>query len=66
MTHATQPIGLDPLLAMSYRSLAQLETLKRLRAVPMAALPPNALFGADARKGAAAAAGGEGGLAGWM
>ena len=40
---------------MSYRSLAQLETRKRLRSVPMNARPPlNLLCGDDGR-----------GIAGW-
>ena len=55
MTHATQPIPIEPLLGMTYRSLAQLETRKRLRSVPLNARPPlTPLCGDDGRK-----------LAGW-
>ena len=56
-THATQPVPLEPLLAMSYRSLARLETRRKLRSVPIVPTQPAALFGGGAADGA--------GLASW-
>lgn len=52
ISHMTEQVPLEPLLTMSYRSLAQLETRKRLRSVPLVAKQPSALFGEDAGLGA--------------
>ena len=42
-----QPVDLEPLAALSYASIGQLETRKKLREVPLAVRAPAALFGAD-------------------
>jgi U3 small nucleolar RNA-associated protein 19 len=42
----TPPVDLEPLSAMTYASLGQLETRKKLRDVPIAMRAPKALFGA--------------------
>jgi len=56
-TRETQPVPLEPLLAMSYRSLARLETRRKLRSVPLVPTQPAALFGGGGADGA--------GLASW-
>ena len=47
ITPTTQPVDLAPLAALTYASLGQLETRKKLRQVPTAIRPPQALFGRD-------------------
>ena len=48
---STPPIDLEPLATLTYASLGELETRKKLRSVPLATRPPKGLFGADPADG---------------
>ena len=45
MTAMTPPIDIEPLAALTYESLGELETRKKLKAIPLAVRTPHALFG---------------------
>ena len=47
MTAMTSRIDLEPLAELTYASIGQLETRKKLREVAVAWRTPNALFGAE-------------------
>ena len=61
MAATTEPIEIDPLATLTYTSLGELETRKKLKTVPLAIRAPSGLLGgfpaAHAADGAPLAAG---------
>lgn len=65
MTNLSTRVDLDPIAALTYSTLAQLETDSKAHNVTLAVRAPTSLFGVAMLKSTVEAVPGGGGLEGW-